>query len=185
MNIKPYLLGFDFDGTAFDTFSPSSQKIGIAEAYEIAIRDMFGDKVANLYHNSGGHAGLGPTQIIERLFLSSRAYDILSPIKLILKARKFYMDHFEVFNQYIPDGKGVDINSWKWRRNTEMIAEILVRRKLHYLLPQIGTLLQSEGDIWPQPTKGFIDFWKALSLVRDKGVANSNSYYFFGTRSVY
>jgi hypothetical protein len=41
----------NFDGTTFNTFEPAPSGIGVHEAYECAIRDLFGDEGFEIYKN--------------------------------------------------------------------------------------------------------------------------------------
>lgn len=50
----------------------------------------------------------------------------------------------------------------------ESVTTELVRRKLEYLMPEIGQTTQS-GDIWPILNPGFLEFWSAAQRLLDLG----------------
>lgn len=116
-----YLLGLDFDGTMALTYEPSPHGIGVNQAYEMSVFDLFGEEGLNKYHEIGGHRSRSPLEIVN--LISAHG-----------------------------------VNSQQDR------AEKLVKRKLHYLLGEIG-LKNADGSIWPRPTPGFIEFWNTIPII--------------------
>ncbi len=62
-----YLFLFDFDGTLADTFSPSPSNIGVYEAYEGAIKKVFGTKGLLVYKSIGGLKNNAPSELVGRM----------------------------------------------------------------------------------------------------------------------
>lgn len=58
---------FDFDNTAFLTFTPPEGGIGVSEAYESAIHEVLGGKALASYLNNGGLRNRGPSEVVREL----------------------------------------------------------------------------------------------------------------------
>lgn len=64
---RAQLIAKDFDGTVAKTFEKSPHGIGVHEAYEYAIEDMFGINELELYINSGGLHNRAPAEVVQSL----------------------------------------------------------------------------------------------------------------------
>lgn len=64
---KPLII-FDFDRTIADTFSPSPSGIGVAEAYDLAVRNTFGQEGHYLYETLlGGLQNREPGELVDEI----------------------------------------------------------------------------------------------------------------------
>lgn len=66
---KRYLVLSDFDGTLFDTFSPSPNGIDVRKAYALALRDLFGDKAGEWFIGNPDLSMSTPTEIVSQAIL--------------------------------------------------------------------------------------------------------------------
>lgn len=66
MTVLPlsYLLLSDFDGTMAKTFDPNPHNIGVHKAYEIALCQVFGERVLLIYHELGGLQNRDPESLV-------------------------------------------------------------------------------------------------------------------------
>jgi len=158
-----YLLVFDFDGTAFDTFEPNSKGIGVHEAYRLAVKDIFGEKGVQIYDDCGGLKNRAPEEIV---------YSILNEDKTLLgQAESCFDSHCKTLRRLVPEGKGAPLE-WVASDNGRLqktIAEMLVLIKLSYLMDEIGSRLEDDC-MWPRPCKGFIQLLNAVRELRSEGI---------------
>ncbi|MDO9399703.1 MAG: hypothetical protein Q7T79_03420 [bacterium] len=152
MNYIKYLIVCDFDRTWADTFSPSPNGIDVNKAYTYAVQSIFGEAGLEVYAKMGGLQNKAPVELIETILLSEdREY-------LIKKAKKFFQENNNFLKELIPKGKGFPLE-WQaghfWNPNG-VITEILVRKKLQYLMGEIG-------KSWPCLYQGIREFLKAIS----------------------
>jgi hypothetical protein len=148
-----YLWSFDFDGTAAKTFEPSPAKIGVKEAYALAVKDVLGNRGLDIYNEKGCLKNQAPSELVASL-LGSPFRD-----SLFAHAKSFFETNQRYLLTQVPEGKGVSLEQWK--EDIGIVAELLVRQKLSYLLKQIGTTFP-DGDTWPRPCNGFRDFWTTI-----------------------
>lgn len=158
----PYLVVFDFDKTIAMTSEPGPNKIGVVEAYDLAVGEVFGNKGLNIYKESGGLKNRAPTEVV---------YDLLKKDDgvLIENAKNFFKSQFlrllsimpENFDRdsFVTDGS-VNLN--------DLLTWMLVTEKCSHMIEEIGKELPS-GEMWPRPTKGFIDFYKLITEKRQDG----------------
>ncbi len=75
------LLVFDFDGTIADTFSPSPNEMDVAKACALAVGEVFGKDLADIYHTDlGGLQNRSPRELIETLFHAAHKNGISVPL---------------------------------------------------------------------------------------------------------
>jgi FMN phosphatase YigB (HAD superfamily) len=67
MNQSETAFVLDFDGTVADTFTPSPSGVGVSEAYEYAIQEVFGEATLQHYLASGGLQNRSPRAVVESL----------------------------------------------------------------------------------------------------------------------
>lgn len=68
-----HLVVFDFDRTIADTFTPAPSGVGVKEAYDMAIYDVFGQRGFDAYHEElGGLQGREPKELVLELLKSPR-----------------------------------------------------------------------------------------------------------------
>lgn len=153
-----YLFAFDFDGNAADTFKRSPNGIGVREAYERGIQDVFGDEGLEAYRVVGGLQNRAPAELV-RAMLDENGNNRNG---LLEHAAEFLRKEFNQLRAQVPEGKGVLLDP-DAEFTEKMAGEILVRQKLRYLLGEIG-------ELWPQPCNGFIEFWKIIAKLRREGI---------------
>lgn len=120
------LLASDFDGTKFLTDEPAPSGIGVSQAYELGLDEVFGPHAADAYR-AQGHNSRAPSEIVQAC---------------------------------VPD---LDEDA------LDIFTHRVVSAKLRHLLGNIGTPLP-DGAIWPRPTAGFLDIWRAVYKARSRGV---------------
>ncbi len=64
---KANLVVKDFDGTVARTFEESPNGVGVYEAYEIAIDEVFGAEALELYMKNGGLRNRAPAEVVQEL----------------------------------------------------------------------------------------------------------------------
>lgn len=69
--IKPFLI-FDFDRTIADTFAPSPSGIGVEEASALAVKDVFGNNMFEIYVHTGGLKNREPSELVSDLNRTGR-----------------------------------------------------------------------------------------------------------------
>jgi hypothetical protein len=155
-----YLLAHDFDGTAFDTFSPSPNGMGVEKAYQSSLDDIFGEGVGKWFLTTHGLHNKTPSQAIS---------DLLNGVdeqkqQLISSAHSFFKKHDGDFGNLIPESKNGAL-TWNQDSPQITITQMLVLQKLKYLLKEIGQR-NNKGETWPQPCKGFLEFITAISQLK-------------------
>jgi len=163
MNDKSYLLVFDFDGTAANTFEPNPRGIGVDKAYQFAVRDIFGQDGLDIYDDAGGLKNRAPEEIV---VLILDADD-----KMLEQAEKCFDEKCKTLRRLVPEGKGAPL---EWvasdkARLQKTIAEMLVLIKLSYLMDEIGSKFD-DGGIWPRPCLGFLKFLRKIEELRQSGL---------------
>lgn len=137
----------DFDGTLANTFEVSPNGIGIHEAYNTAIQDIFGRTGIGIYAEIGGLQNRSPGELI---------VDILSVAKnkslLIDNAHMFFRNRNGNLLDLVPEGKGAEL-IWDNSQPETVISEMLVLRKLEILIAEVG-------EEWPRPFNGVLPFFK-------------------------
>ena len=137
---------FDFDGTCFDTIGG-----GVLDACEQAVSDLFGEKGVKSYHAIGGLQNRAPGELVVTLLNHANN-------GLLDKAEEYLNEHHHELQGTVPIGKGVPLI---WQEPYQNVtAELFVRRKMEILMAKIGT--EVDGKLWPQPTKGFLTFWREV-----------------------
>lgn len=136
----------DFDGTLADTFQPSPNGIGVTEAYETSILNIFGKKGVSIYQQIGGLNNRAPSEVITDLLASAgESYE-----EMITNAKSFHKRQNGTLAGLVPYGKGAGLN-WINGRTNVVLSEMLVLRKLQILSNEIGCN-------WPKPFKGVVSF---------------------------
>lgn len=62
-----WLLAKDFDGTVAQTFEKSPSGVGVHEAHELTVEDMFGIKALDYYRDGGGLRNRAPVEVVQDL----------------------------------------------------------------------------------------------------------------------
>lgn len=149
-----YLLASDFDGTIARTFEKSPNGIGVKEAYLLSIKDVLGETGVGVYNRIGGLQNMAPAELVLAILAEG------PKAELITNAKVFFGKASETLGGVVPQGKGVPL-IWDESEPDKVVTEMLVREKLIYLLQQIGTRFP-DGQAWPKPCEGFINFWKSI-----------------------
>lgn len=156
--MKPhYLLVFDFDGTAAQTFEPSPNGIGVNEAYAKSIEAIFGEKGLTAYQQIGGLQNRAPSELVNLLL----SHD--STEELIDNASVFFVENHRELAGCAPSYQG-GILEWDSTNPEKTITEMVVRQKLLYLAGEIGTRFP-DGQVWPKPCEGFQEIWQIIRLI--------------------
>lgn len=158
-----YLFVFDFDNTIAQTFEPSPKGIGVKEAYTKTVEDIFGNEGLTVYQRIGGLQNRAPSELV---------YAILehdSNGQLIRNASTFFLREHDKLANCVPKNHNGTLE-WDILNPNKTLVEILVRQKLIVLTDEIGTAF-ADGQLWPRPCKGFVDFWKDVLLLKDKNMA--------------
>lgn len=176
---KRYLFASDFDGTLFETFTPSPNGIDVREAYRRAILDILGPVGERLFETSDINSA--PYELVMDLFrwhrqepnwlystednhqFREKTYDSLTD-----KAYEFYQKQGQKIRVFIPEGKDNQL-VWDPSNPLRIITQMVVARKLQYLFDEIGRK-DAEGRMWPQPCEGTIDFLKTMESLRRQGM---------------
>jgi len=176
----------DFDGNMFNTFPSLKPKglfsvspiLGVLKAYRISIKEIFGKSALKFYERSGSLGNRAPAEIVFG-FLS--VDDARFQQKLFSCARTFFDARAHALKDLIPsiplEWKEPKIFSWKNEAEKELyvekylplLTELLVRRKLELLLPNIGRLLP-DGKRWPSPYPGVAEFMNLVQKIPGAGV---------------
>lgn len=147
-----YLFLMDFDGTIANTFEPSPKKFGVNEAYEFAVKEIFGEEGLITYQAIGGLKNRAPIELVSAILAQKP--------KLIEEAKKIILQKPNEAKLFL------DKDCFK-----KTITEILVQFKLEKLLKQIGTKFSDEKT-WPQPYEGIPEFFKKISDINKEGKIN-------------
>ena len=129
---QSYLLAFDFDGTIANT-SANPNGVCVIQAYDYAVKRVFGEEGLSLYRLLGGLKNRAPEQITWEL-LENRpdwAQEAMARIRAEIPS---------------------DLKS---RHVETIISEMLVRNKLELLMQEIG-------PDWPLPCTGFMSMIEAI-----------------------
>lgn len=156
-----YLLVFDFDNTIAQTFEPSPKGIGVKEAYAKTVEDIFGEKGLVTYQKLGGLQNRAPSELVHAILKAD------STGELMKNASAFFMKEYDNLLRCVPKNHD-GVLEWNILNPEKTLAEILVRQKLIILTDEIGTKFTDE-QIWPRSCKGFIDFWKSIAVLDNKG----------------
>lgn len=175
-----YLIASDFDGTLFDTFYPSPSGIDVREAYRMAIRDILGERGFRLFETQGLDSN-SPYELVVSLFKWHNTEDSLylensDYRNAVEEAYKELLDNaFNFFNSearnlspLIPECKDKSL-SWNADEPLTTIAQMVVGRKLQYLLAEIGK--DGEDGRWPLPCDGAIEFLRTVSELQKEGIS--------------
>ena len=155
----------DFDGTVLNTFEQSPSGYGVHEAYQKAIQDIFGEKALKIFSKIG-LKNRTPGEVVKHILGTGNAREILEFTRLY-----FQKDEIYKFENLVPDGKGVKL-SWNEENPYPLLAELLVRVKLFYLMKNIGSKMQGGGR-WPRIYPGVSLFLKTLRSYSDFGIVSS------------
>ncbi|MDO8503092.1 MAG: hypothetical protein Q7S60_00195 [bacterium] len=159
--MNTYLLASDFDNTIAETLKPSPAAIGVEESTASAIKDVFGDTGLRIYrYGLGGLQNRSPSELVGLLLDGA-------PPALLESARTFLDGNLGRLSNQVPDKKGVPL-VWNPDNPDGVATELFVRQKLSYSLRQIGKF--PDETTWPQPYEGFLEFWKALYGLKDRGL---------------
>jgi hypothetical protein len=151
------LLVFDFDGTTHNTFEASPNGIGVNEAYDLAIKNVFGTQGTIIYDNKLGKLkNRAPTELVSNLMEKD------GDGTLLRNARKFFEDNFLRLLKIMPENynQGSFVSDDLENLNS-LLTWMLISDKCSHMLDQIGKNLSS-GDMWPRPCKGFLEFYKFI-----------------------
>lgn len=133
------LLLYDFDDTLFRTSDLSPNGINVAKGYELALDDIFGKGIGEGYLRCFPLESKAPIEIVNHLLAVSNREDLLS------RARLFHLsDPLRIYP--IPEA-GVYGIPWNEENPEETITSLLVARKLHHLLGEVGKELKNTK--WP------------------------------------
>lgn len=148
------LMIIDFDGNAANTFTASPNGIGVKEAYEIAIHNIFGDTGERLYRKIGSLQNRAPSELVADLFSAAKDSQ-----ELINHGKVFHENQNGNLSRFVPEGKGAGL-TWNDSQPETTLAEMLVLRKLELLTAEIG-------PEWPKPFEGVLSF---LKQCEEKGI---------------
>ncbi len=160
--MERYLLGFDFDRTQARTFEQSPQGMGVAEAYAQTVRDIFPTVGRGVFADLTLDLSRAPSELAMTLLKSDRGGVLYDDVL------DFYEREVTRLNGYVPEGKGAPL-VWQPEALEGTVAELLVRRKLHYLYGQIGQPFPN-GEVWPRPYPGFLNFWQTVDRINQEQV---------------
>ncbi len=138
-----YLFLFDFDGTLADTFSPSPNNIGVNEAYEGAITQIFGGRGLDVYREIGGLKNNAPSELIGRMLKQDKSLITCAKSKLL-------------------SGKHGSLD-WNEENPSQTITEFLIQEKLKISLREIG-------PSWPEPFNGVVPMLKYIEELNNDGI---------------
>lgn len=159
-----YLFAYDFDSTIANTFKIGPRGIGVNEATNNAIKDIFGQPGTALLKKLGGLSNRAPSELINLLLKTTDRE------KLIESAKKFFKEKAPNLSMMVDKNKAVPL-TWDENNNNieQLIAELFVRQKLSYLLEQVGEKT-ADGQVWPPLTQGFLEFWTNLHRLKKEGL---------------
>lgn len=178
---RRYLLACDFDGTLFDTFSPSPNGIDVRKAYGLAISHILGEKGTRLYDTFtlGNRA---PLELIKEMFkwfnpenndfyVTDKEYrDEMDEAyrELMNYAFNFFKMEGSKIQSFVPECKNGKFE-WNNKAPLETIAQMLVGLKLMYLMDEIGQE-NNRGEIWPLPCENALEFLHTAQVLKRDGV---------------
>lgn len=155
---KRYLFGFDFDGTIADTFKKGPNLVGVNEATNNGIKDIFDELGVSRLKELGGLSNRAPSELINLILKTSDRE------MLIKRAQDFFEKKGEELSLIVPKNKSVPL-VWYEKNIEQLITELFVRQKLSYLLEQVGKHT-ADGQIWPPLAQGFSEFWGVLQKLK-------------------
>lgn len=158
---KRYLLSFDFDGTIAETFKKGHRGIGVNEATENAIRDILGEEGVNQFNKLGGLSNRAPSELIN-LILKTNIKEFTQ------KAHNFFQDNANHLSSLVLTTKGTPL-VWDEKKVEQLVSELFVRKKLLYLLEQVGEKT-ADGQLWPPLTQGFLEFWGTVQKLKEEDI---------------
>lgn len=163
-SIRPrYFIGLDYDGTAFETSQQSPNGINVEHAYYLALEEIFGIDMANVFKEEGLR-NRAPLEIIHDLLYFE--YDEPEVNKFrdryIGVARLSYM----ISNNQSPSDYSPEDDAWKPENVESTLTNFLVEKKLGHLMKEVGEV-GKDGKIWPQPCEDFSDFFRTAHDLHD------------------
>lgn len=153
-----YLLVFDFDGTVVQTFEPSPHGMGVTEAYMESIGLIFGRKGLDIYEQIGGLQNRAPSELVHVLLSHDPDGELTN------MASAFFLRERQRLVTCTPSYRGEPLE-WSIADPEKTITEILVRQKLLYLINEVGARFP-DGQAWPKPCEGFVDFWQTIRSIK-------------------
>ena len=146
---------FDFDGTAFDTFAPPPGGIGVKEAYELAVEELFGVRGLQFYRDAGGLQNRSPREVVTDIVMryGEGREGLFTHLLHFLRDNGGRMRAFTTTKKLE--------SSFTRATVYPIVAEMLVCLKLERLMNQIGTPME-DGALWPPPVFGFIEYWRKI-----------------------
>lgn len=163
-----YLIGVDYDGTLFNTSKRSPNGINVKEAYYRAIYDIFGHPIAKQFLISGLQ-NRAPSEIIADILHAHRSGPEFDEARtnLLAKARSFFETQEGHNGYFIPECED-GVVQWDEKSPVRTVTEMLVGRKLNYLLDEIGQS-NDNGEMWPPPCGEALDFLKVAGDLHEQG----------------
>ncbi|MBI2027990.1 MAG: hypothetical protein HYT07_00130 [Candidatus Levybacteria bacterium] len=161
MNKARYLFIADFDGTLYDTSKPSPSGMTVERAYVRSLDDLFGEGTGEHFFSINGFHGESPSQIIQRVLE-------INDRQVVDNAKEIHSEHDGNFPKIIPESQDGKL-PWNAEEPQVTLTSMLVIRKLGYLLQEIGTL-DKDGNPWPLPFEGVVDFFRSLGSLRKNDV---------------
>lgn len=161
MNKPRYLLIADFDGTLFKTSEPSPTGMTVQKAYTQSLDDIFGKGTGEWFFSTNGFQGEAPSQIVTTILSKTNG-------SLINNARQLHKEKNGSFPRIIPESQDGKIQ-WHNEKPEKALTSMLIIQKLGYLLQEIGTYGQ-DGNPWPLPCEGVLDFSRSLRSLREEKV---------------
>jgi hypothetical protein len=153
-----YLFAFDFDGTIAKTSESGPSGMNVLTAYRQSIQEIFGDEGLVRYRKIGELGNRAPSELVHELLKQHKK-------SLVENAWRFYEKNKDSLLDVIPPTKGVSLDSWKTENQEMLIAELLVRQKLRYLLGQVGQEIEGANTRWPKLCTGFEEFWNGITNI--------------------
>jgi len=162
-NLNRYLIVSDFDGTAFDTFSPSPTGMNVYKAYQLTLDKIFGNGIGEWFFKLFGLRSRTPSEIITAILEWNKELKE----GFIRKGREFFDKEQGKWEPIIPESKDGRLN---WSDESPQIAltQMLVLQKLKYLLNEVGEK-DTGGEMWPKPCEGLTDFLHILQELQQEG----------------
>ena len=159
-----YLLVLDFDQTCFDTFQENPKGIGVHKAYELAIKEIFGDVGLKVFKDAGGLKNGAPEEIVDMILDDSS-------VSLFKNAEDCFDARNKTLKRLVPQGKGAPLEWISYNENLlrKTISELLVLIKMSLLYDEVGSKFP-DGEKWPQPCLGFLEFFHAIEELRKGGI---------------
>jgi len=163
---QSYLFSIDFDKTIANTFETSPNGIGVLKAYDMSILNIFGSEGYDIYQNKlNGLQNRAPSELVDLLVSFG------DEKKLLKQAGDFFNDNAVRLLSLLPEEDKKN-NGFNWDKKSEKLVDLLTwmlaAEKCSFLSDEIGKKLV-DGQTWPKPCNGFIDFYESINEINKRG----------------